>query len=266
MVTLLIKKGIDMNIITRTKSILRLTTLALTIAPITLSSAALASPFILSIGAGDAISRLSNNTIVTPVTGLQKTYNAKVTTNNMLMTTAGIGYNFGPIKHSPFMLRVDLNYFYTNLGRLSGTEIPGSNLGFTDTLDYSLKAHTQGLMLTPKIIYTHYKIQPYLQLGLGYAWNSLQDFSETEVPGSAALPANPYANNTIEHFAYSFGLGVHIPMDKWINAHFSADLGYEYLNVGVGKLGKAVGQDTADRFTTRPIGINIALASLAYQF
>lgn len=212
---------------------------------------------------GLALSHVSNNAIVSPALGLAKSYTATQGTQSGLFAGGGAEYVFDHPTSLPFSLGLGASAYYVDLGHISGTQTPGSNLGLTDTLNYSMQAHNHTVLLVePRFAYTAYPLHPYFLAGAGCAWNTLNHFTESTPPGSNAAPSTPYDNHTENSFAYALGAGVQYPLTKAVLLR----LEYRYLNLGHSELGAASGQTTSDRLSSNNLTTNIIDLGLSYQF
>ncbi len=219
----------------------------------------------ININTGLALSKLSNSSYVTPVDGLTNTYNAQEGTQIGHFVGIGAEYALGPFTSQPFTLSLGLSVNYIDLGKISGIETPGSNLGLTDTLNYSMQANSIALMFEPRLIYTAYHVQPYFLTGAGSAFNTLNNFEEATPIGSYAVPGSPYSHHTTSGFAYDFGAGLQYPFRaKYANLLFRFE--YRYLNLSTVKLGSALGQTTNHHLESNDISINIINVGLSYLF
>ena len=115
-----------------------------------------------NLNAGVAFSQLSNNATVTPVNGLTNAYTADEEMQSAPFMEIGSEYVFDHLTSAPFSLGLGLSAYYVDLGYLSGTETPGSNLGLTDTLNYSMQGRSAGILFEPRFTYTAYHLQPYI--------------------------------------------------------------------------------------------------------
>lgn len=218
-----------------------------------------------NVSLGAAFSKLSNNSTVTPTSGLTKTYTADESTQVAPFFGIGGEYTFNHLSKKPLAVSLGLSAYYVDLGKISGTEVPGSNMGLTDTLNYSMKANSLAFLLEPRFIYTSYRVQPYLLLGAGYALNTLNNFKETTPAGSHAVPSNPYGSHTQGEFAYELGAGLQYPFTIK-HQHCLLRLDYHYLNVGDAALGAANGQTTNERLRSNNVSTNIISLGLSYLF
>lgn len=212
---------------------------------------------------GLTLSNLSNNSSVSPANGLINTYTNSTSTRPEAFLGIGTEYVCKDIASKPLSLAIGLSGYFIDLSDITGTEIPGSNLGLTAPLDYNIKANSMAVMIEPKLIYNKYPIQPYFMAGIGSDWNTLKNFTESTPAGSLAAPSNPYANNTERNFAYEFGLGLQYYTQS--NDKLSLRLEYRYFNLGTAELGAATGQTTSQRLSSHNMSTNIIDVGLGYQ-
>ncbi len=212
---------------------------------------------------GLTLTNLSNTGTVTPASGLTNTYIASQSLKPDAFLGFGAEYIFTQVASKPLSIALGLSGYFLGLSDITGTETPGSNLGLTAPLNYSLTASSMAVMLEPKLIYTKDAIQPYFMTGIGADWNSLRNFSESTPPGSLAAPSNPYANATNNNFAYEFAVGLQYHTQH--NKKLSLRVEYRYFNLGTAELGAATGQTTNQRLSSHNMSTNILDIGLGYQ-
>ncbi len=217
--------------------------------------------------AGAAFSQLSNSQYLSPITGLENSYSANEAVQIEPFVGLGAEYDFAHLVPMPFSFGLGLSAYYIDLGTISGTETPGINQRLTAPLDYSMSNQSLALMVEPKIIYTAYRLQPYVFGGIGCAWNTLGDYTETVPSGSTAVPAdNLYGSHTEANFAYEAGAGVQYALWRSrADQHLFLRAEYRYFNLGQSQLNAAVGQGTNDRMSVNS-ATNIIDLGLDYQF
>ncbi len=220
----------------------------------------------LNLNFGAVLSQLSNSTSLTTAEGLEKSYTANEGTQSGPFVGIGAEYVLDHLTSMPFALGLGVSAYYIDLGNISGTENPWVTPGLTDTLDYSMQASSVALMFEPRLTYTAYHLQPYILGGIGCAWNSLSNFTETTPPGGGAAASNPYGNNTESSFAYEVGAGVQYPLVANQSSGFILRFEYRYLNLGRSELGGSSGQTTNQRLTSNNISTNVVDFGLSYQF
>ncbi|QDP71256.1 outer membrane beta-barrel protein [Legionella israelensis] len=80
-------------------------------------------------------------------------------------------------------------------------------------------------------------VRPYVSASLGTAFNRAYDFTATPKIFEE-VPAPPFSNNTKNTFTYTVGAGV----QKAIDRHWQAGLGYAFSDWGKSQLNRAPGQ------------------------
>ncbi len=202
---------------------------------------------------GAAFSQLSNKRYVSPVTGLINSYAADESVKTRTFYGLGAEYDFDHLSAQPITFGLGLSLYYMNPRNINGIETPGVNILLPpqDTLSYKIQTKNITVLLEPKLVYTAFDVQPYVLGGLGYAWNTLTNFSEGRVPGSLAAPStSPYSNHTQTKFAYEAGLGLQYALKEYKNNQaILLHLEYRYLNLGQSRLGSAFAQTTNQHIT-----------------
>lgn len=99
-----------------------------------------------------------------------------------------------------------------------------------------LRVSVKGKLLAKDTPFVHI-VQPYATVGLGVGFNRSYGYSETATLFQA-IASPPFQSNTTTAFTYTVGLGV----QKNINTHWQAGVGFELANWGPSSLAPAVGQ------------------------
>ena len=232
----------------------------------TLSSHSFADSAALHLDLGLSSTILSNNQEISLVKGLTHSYVADDRNQKGEFFGFGMEYYFERLISSPLILSMGLSGYRINLGDLNGIETPFVNGGLTDTLLYTAQARSSLLMLEPKITLTTHAIQPYIFAGIGYAWNTLQKFSETTPPGSTAAPGNPYSDHTKQNIATELGLGLQYVFGSTPTKQYALHIEYQHFNLGTLELGNASGQTTNDRLTVQSSKADIFNLGFMYRF
>jgi len=217
---------------------------------------------------GADFSRLSNEQFVSPVAGLINSYAPNKSRETRPFYGLGAEYNFDHIAVQPITFGLGLSLYYIGSSNVTGIETPGINVLSPpqDTLNYKMKTKNITLLLEPKLAYTAFHLQPYVLGGIGFARNTLMNFSENTVPGSLAVPSSsPYPNHTQTKFSYEVGLGSQYILENDKNNHaIILHIEYRYLNLGQSKLGTAFAQTTNQHITVNNIN-NIIDFGITYR-
>lgn len=183
----------------------------------------------------------------------------------------GIEYTFNNIcinpLDQPLSIALGLATYYVNFGKVQGTEFPFVNGGnFFDTLDYQFDARSYALLLESRIFYNVNDYQPYLLGGIGTAWNTLHNYSETPTdPSSSAAPIPiVFGDNTQKSFAYEAGIGVQrqIYQDCEYQIRYFASVDYRYINFGNAQLGSFPAQTSNERLEISNLSTHDIVISL----
>ncbi len=103
---------------------------------------------------------------------------------------------------------------------------------------YYYKFHRDNLrlMIESKFSWKISTIAPYVDLGLGWAWNRLSDYRENPVNATGYVALLPFHANTNNHFTYQIGLGISYLLNcKDLKSDYQQDrisLGYRYVDLG----------------------------------
>lgn len=172
--------------------------------------------------------------------------------NSRLFSGLGAAYNFDHFADF-ITFGLGLSFYYMGSRDISGVETPGITILSPpqDTLNYTFLTKNTTLLLEPKLAYTVLPLQPYILGGIGWARNTMMNFSESTVPGSLAAPSTyPYPDHTQTSIAYEIGVGAQyiVPSVK-TNHAILFHIEYRYLNLGQSRLGTAQAQTTNQHIT-----------------
>jgi opacity protein-like surface antigen len=105
-----------------------------------------------------------------------------------------------------------------------------------------------------------YIVTPWLSGSLGIGFNQAQDFSNTPTISQAVVMSN-FASNTIAAFTYTLGVGV----ERHLNQHWQAGVGYEFADWGRSQLNRASGQTLNSGLFLSHLYTNGLLFNLTYS-
>lgn len=145
------------------------------------------------------------------------------------------GYEF---PHSGFIPSIGLSlgvyatthYDYNGKLRESAVGVPMSTL-----YEYHFRLQNTRLMAQLQLFWLFDHLAPFLDVGIGSAWNHATHYGEDPINNSGYVVLNPFRSQTSQNLAYQFGAGIHY---QW---HCSSEqsasyerisLGYRYVNVG----------------------------------
>jgi opacity protein-like surface antigen len=107
----------------------------------------------------------------------------------------------------------------------------------------------------------HYNnISPYINVGVGAAFNRSNAYSESVLSGAATRISPAFADNTSSQFAYNAGAGV----DVQLTSQFILSLAYEYMNLGRVRSGHGSGTWANQSLNLNSYQSNEVLLNLIY--
>ncbi len=104
-----------------------------------------------------------------------------------------------------------------------------------------------------------YWLTPWISGSVGVGFNKSRDFENTPTIFEA-LPNPNFASHTKSDFTYTLGAGV----QKALNAHWQAGVGYEFADWGRSSLGRAAGQTLNNGLALRHLYTKGVLFNLTY--
>lgn len=105
-----------------------------------------------------------------------------------------------------------------------------------------------------------YIVAPWVSGSLGIGFNQAHDFSNTPTISQAVVMPN-FANNTTTAFTYTLGVGV----ERKLNQHWQAGVGYEFSDWGRSQLSRAPGQTSNNGLSLSHLYTNGFLFNLTYH-
>lgn len=157
--------------------------------------------------------------------------------------------------------------YFLSMGQLDGIEFPFINDGLYDTLNYTFHAKSTAAMLETRWVYAKYSWQPFVMAGAGNSWNRFSEYGEEPTdPALSATAISPGLNDHIHtSFAYEFGLGIQRSLwqNKVHHVESKASLGYQYFNLGKGRLGPYPVQRSTERLQVNNIYTHAIVLSLS---
>ncbi|MFI4956250.1 MAG: outer membrane protein [Gammaproteobacteria bacterium] len=123
------------------------------------------------------------------------------------------------------------NYDYN--GQLIETALGSSS----DTLyHYTFHISSVRLLLETQFTWNIKNFTPFINIGVGSAWNHLSDYSETPVNDTGYVALPPFESHTSNNFAYQLGFGIGYAFDCLASAcGYQSEriaLGYRYVDSG----------------------------------
>lgn len=136
-----------------------------------------------------------------------------------------------------------LGFYETGNYQYKGQLIETAFLGPTSTLyNYQFRINSNRLMAEAKMTWLLGHFVPFVDIGVGAAWNHLGGYRETPVDASGYISLPPFQTNTNTNVAYQLGFGLggafNFPScEKKDFQHERIALGYRYANLGSASFG-----------------------------
>jgi opacity protein-like surface antigen len=119
--------------------------------------------------------------------------------------------------------------------------------------------HTH-LALKGKLLADHNSmIIPWLSASIGVGFNQAHHFNNTPIISEAIASPN-FSNNTMTAFTYTLGAGI----QRNLNTHWQAGIGYEFSDWGKSQLGRAYEQTLGSGLILNHLYTNGVLFNLTY--
>ena len=148
----------------------------------------------------------------------------------------------------------------TGNASLSGNTWDDAQAQFNNyTYEYQVR-HTHVAIKGKLLADRGYVVTPWVSGSLGVGFNQAHDFSNTPTISEAVVMPN-FASNTTTAFTYTLGLGV----ERHLNAHWQAGLGYEFADWGKSQLNRASGQTLNSGLSLPHLYTNGLLFNLTYS-
>jgi opacity protein-like surface antigen len=184
-----------------------------------------------SVGVGGAFPQLKSSLSVNNGSGFPAPYNEDrySTTNNsevIIGASAGRRWHQEDVWLPAVSFGGSYQHFFTTAA--GGTVMQNSLPDFTN-YNYQWGVSSNVVLATATLnLFQYNKISPYVNVGLGAAFNHANGYSESALPGVTPRISPNFAENTSGNFAYNLGVGVDLqPMPQ-----FMASLGYLYQDLG----------------------------------
>jgi len=127
------------------------------------------------------------------------------------------------------------------------------------TYNYQVR-HTHLALKGKLLADSGYIVTPWVSGSLGVGFNQVHDFSNTPTISQAVVMPN-FTSNTTTAFTYTLGVGV----ERNLNQHWQAGLGYEFADWGNSQLGRASGQALNTGLSLSHLYTNGFLFNLTYH-
>lgn len=182
--------------------------------------------------AGASISQLGQSQSFAPLDLCKYTYKPKESnTTNMLWG----GFIGSEVKRSSSWRFIGgLGYYQPNVLPTRGTLTQGADSTSDNIYSYKYQTQSQQLLVESKLYWIKKeRIQPFLMLGIGAAFNKMFDYQTSVPPFLEFTPA--FSNHSQTNFTYAVGPGIDISLSK----SFRAGILYRLTDLGAANIGSA---------------------------
>ncbi len=186
-----------------------------------------------------------------------KTYDAEHTAHALFDGEVFVGIQ----KELPkaFLEQIGLAVAATSNAKLSGNIWDDADSTFNN-YSYSYQVQHTHIAVKGKLLADRgYWVMPWVSASVGVAFNTAHDFQNTPLISEAVTMTN-FASSTQTSFTYTLGAGV----QKVLNSHWQAGIGYEFADWGQSELGRASGQTLNSGLSLNHLYTNGVLFSLTY--
>lgn len=129
-----------------------------------------------------------------------------------------------------------------------------------DNYRYSYSVRSSRVGIKGKLLLDkNYPVMPWVSASIGAGFNKAHKYTDTPVIFEA-LPNPAFTERTQTAFAYTLGTGIQKP----INAHWQAGIGYEFADWGKSALGRAPEQTLNSGLKLQHLYTNGILLNIAY--
>ena len=127
------------------------------------------------------------------------------------------------------------------------------------TYDYQVR-HTHVAIKGKLLADRGYIVTPWVSGSLGVGFNQAHDYSNTPTISQAVMMPD-FASNTTTAFTYTVGAGV----ERHLNPHWQAGMGYEFADWGKSQLSRSSGQTLNSGLSLSHLYTNGLLFNLTYS-
>jgi opacity protein-like surface antigen len=224
----------------------------------------------LSIEAGVSFLEDPDNITVEPMPGVNFPDDyVNTSIDNTAIIGAALGYSFilNDIDDWFPANRIGLYYDYYFAAKTEGYINKWQS---TTIYDYAFDVHSNTLWLGNQLDLIEWNyLVPFIDLGIGIAWNTAEKYSETplpEVPNQDHRDLSAaFADQTQTSFAWRVGVGVNLALSSWYEG-WNVGVLYRYADLGEAKTGASENYPTAVNSLETKLRSNELLANIRYDF
>jgi len=179
--------------------------------------------------AGASISQLGQSQSFAPLDLCSYHYKPQGSKINMLWG----GFIGSEVKRSPsWGLIAGLGYYQPNSLSTKGTLTQGADPTSDNAYSYRYQTQSQQLLAEGKLYWVvKERIQPFLMVGIGAAFNKTSNYQTSVPPFLEFTPA--FSNHTQTNFTYAVGPGIDVSLTK----SFRVGVGYRFTDLGSANTG-----------------------------
>lgn len=230
------------------------------VSPVLLASipAGLPSSWVATLAVGPVWESAGNTQTFYLAPEIEKTYTA----NHSSRALANGEFFLGIQKSLQAQLQGQLGLAVATTGNavLSGNIWDDADVTFNNyTYNYKIR-HTHIALKGKLLADRGYIVTPWISASLGAGFNQSHDFTNTPLISEAIVMPN-FANHTITTFTYTLGAGI----QRNLNAHWQAGMGYEFADWGQSQLHRAAGQTLNTGLSLSHLYTNGFLLNLTYH-
>jgi opacity protein-like surface antigen len=188
--------------------------------------------------------------------GVIKTYSAHKSTNTLANGELflGVQRNLSEL----FQGQLGIAVAVTSRAKLSGDIWDDADPAFNN-YTYSYKVNHTAIGLKGKLLMERGCWLPWISVSMGAAFNQAFSYNNTPIIFQA-LPNNNFSSENTTSFTYTLGVGV----QRIIQRHWQAGVGYEFTDWGKSALGPASGQMLNSGLTLSHLYTNGLIFNITY--
>ena len=186
---------------------------------------------VFTLSAGASISQSGQSESFTPLDLCHYNYKPQGSKTNMLWG----GFIGSEAKHTPsWGLITGLGYYQPTALSTKGILTQGADTTSDTTYSYRYDTQSQQVLAEGKLYWiAKEKIQPFLMLGIGAAFNKTSHYQTSVPPFLEFTPA--FSNHIQTSFSYAVGPGIDVSLTKSVRV----GVGYRFTDLGSANTGKA---------------------------
>ena len=182
--------------------------------------------------AGAFISQSGQSQSFTPLDLCSYNYEPKGSNTTNIMWGGFVGSEVK--RSSSWGLIAGLGYYQPNLLSTKGILTQGADAVSSDTYSYRYQIQSQQVLAEGKLYWiAQERLQPFLMIGIGAAFNKTSNYQTNVPPFLEFTPV--FSNHTQTTFTYAIGPGIDISLSK----SFRIGVVYRFTDLGVANTGSA---------------------------